>query len=67
MFARLKAWWFTRIQSHVSAALMALAFVDLTGYSVEITHFIGATGYALLRLIGLAAIFVRAHQVRRES
>jgi hypothetical protein len=57
-------WYLTRVQSHVSVALMALAFVDLTGYSDEITKVIGAHGYVALRLVGLGAIWWRATQVR---
>lgn len=66
MFAALKTWWFTRVQGHVASALMALALVDLTGYQHELERFIHPAGYALLRLVGLGAIWYRARQVRRE-
>lgn len=65
MFARLEAWWYSHVQEHVAGALMALAFVDLTGYQKEIEHFIYPAGYAALRLVGLGAIWYRARQVKR--
>jgi hypothetical protein len=66
MFARLKAWYYTSIQTHLASALMALTLLDLTGYQAEIERFIHPAGYALLRLVGLGAIWYRARQVKRE-
>lgn len=63
---RIKAWYFSRVQKHVSAVLLALASVDLgstlTGYASDITALIGAKCYAVLRVLGLATIFWRAKQ-----
>lgn len=66
MLTALKAWWFTRVQGHVASALMTLSLLDLTGFREDIERFIHPAGYSLLRLVGLGAIWYRAHQVRRE-